>query len=238
MKSRKGVEGFEVAMLKVIGAGLGRTGTHSLHLALETLGLRSIHFDQERLNDVLFGANQAPDFRRYDDVDAVTDVPAAFFYHELLEAYPDAKVVLTVRDIEEWWESIRHHFTIHPITNQTRLKFRLAHKLGIDRWVWKEAPFDAFRRHLRQNVYGSSLPREFLYKKRYVEHNDQVVATVAPQRLLVMNISAGEGWEKLCPFLGLPIPDAPFPHTHQADYNALTPWNRKPPPQRLRWPAT
>jgi hypothetical protein len=85
-------------MLKVIGAGLSRTGTLSLCRALQTLGLSCLHFDQQRLNDVVEGRALNPNFRRYDDVDAVVDLPAALFYRELLQAYPESKVILTVRN--------------------------------------------------------------------------------------------------------------------------------------------
>lgn len=199
-------------MLRVIGAGLSRTGTHSLNAALELLGLKSIHFDTQRLNDVLDGSNLNPDFRRYDDVDAVCDLPVAVFYPELMAAYPECKVVLTVRDVNAWYPSIRDHFRKHPITNETRLKFRLARKLGINHESLRESEIDRFRRHLRHYVYGSTVPREFLFKKRYREHNALVIATVPKERLLVMDITAGDGWEKLCPFLGVDIPDKPFPH--------------------------
>lgn len=199
-------------MLRVIGAGLSRTGTHSLSAALELLGLKSIHFDTQRLSDVLDGSNQTPDFRRYDDVDAVCDLPAAVFYPELMAAYPECKVVLTVRDVDTWYTSIREHFRKHPITNETRLKFRIARKLGIEHADFRESEIDSFRRHVRHYVYGSTVPREFLFKKRYREHNAQVIATVPKERLLVMDITAGDGWENLCPFLDVDIPDKPFPH--------------------------
>lgn len=199
-------------MLKVIGAGLSRTGTHSLSAALEVLGLKSIHFDTARLNDVLDGSNQNPNFRLYDDVDAVCDLPAAVFYRELMNAYPESKVVLTVRDVNDWYPSIRDHFRRHPISNETRIKFRVAHRLGVNHSAFRESDIDRFRRNLRHYVYGSTVPREFLFKKRYRDHNDLVIATVPKERLLVMDIPAGDGWEKLCPFIGADIPDKPFPH--------------------------
>jgi len=207
-------------MLRVIGAGLGRTGTRSLNSALQVLGLRSIHFDIERLNDILEGATIAPDFRRYDDIDAVTDVPAAIFYRELAEAYPEAKVVLTVREVESWWRSIELHFTNNRITNERRLVHRIAGKLGVPASVFGELPFDSFRRRVRHYVYGSTTPQEYLYKKRYLEHNALVMATIAPERLLVMDIGAGDGWQKLCPFLGYDVPNVAFPHEHTSPPDA------------------
>ncbi len=209
-------------MLKVIGAGLSRTGTSSLHQALQVLGLSCIHFDQTRLSDVLDGSNPRPDFRRYDDVDAVVDLPAAYFYRELMDAYPTSKVVLTTRDIEAWWKSIEVHFNaLAPIPEHERILGRLRQKAG---WRDAQQTFDAWRRQLRCLVYGSSVAKEFLYKKRFVEHNALVAASVARERLLIMDISAGDGWETLCPFLGTAIPATPFPHQHRTDYSNPTPW--------------
>ena len=60
----------------------------------------------------------------------------------------------------------------------------------------------------------------FLYKKKYLDYNARVISEIPPDRLLVMDIPAGDGWEKLCPFLGVPIPDAPFPHAYKTEYRA------------------
>jgi hypothetical protein len=201
-------------MLKIIGAGLSRTGTLSLHLALERLGFKSMHFDTTRLNDILDGSCTNPDFRRYDDMEAVVDLPAAYFYRDLFAAYPGSKVILTTRDIESWWRSIKHHFTVNPIAECPRLKYRLAAKLGFGDAV-REDPHDIFRRNLRRYIYGSSEPREFLYKHRFITHNTTVMATIPSESLLVMNIPGGDGWQKLCPFLGVAAPDEPFPAAHR-----------------------
>lgn len=199
-------------MLKFIGAGLSRTGTLSLSNALEILGFKSIHFDTKRLNDILDGSVQQPSFRRYDDVDAVVDLPAAYFYQELMEAYPGSKVILTIREIEAWWRSVDSHLNKYGVTEEKRIKHRLGERFGFR--PWKELSYDSFRRTLRKQAFGSATPREFLYKKKYRQHNDLVLATVPPERLLVLNIAAGEGWEKLCPFVGVAVPDTPFPHAH------------------------
>jgi hypothetical protein len=201
-------------MLKVIGAGLSRTGTLSLNMALEQLGFRSLHFDLSRLSDVLDGSNEHPDFRRYDDVDAVTDLPTAFFWRELMEAYPDSKVILTLRNVDDWWVSIQEHFRFHYVPEESRIKHKLGKRFGIA--AWQEGEYRVIRRFLRNNVYGSPRPTEFLYKKRYIEHNEHVMACVPRERLLVMDIAAGDGWAPLCAFLDKPVPDCPFPHGHKS----------------------
>jgi hypothetical protein len=162
------------------------------------LGYKSIHYDTARLNDVLDGANRRPTFRCYDDIDAVSDLPAALFYRELLTAYPEARAILTVRDTESWWRSIEALYTRFPTPP------------GLDlRQPWD---ITRFRAVVRNVAYGSSSPKEFLYKKKYSEHNAHVRREIPPARLLVIDIVGGEGWQKLCPFLETPIPNTPFPH--------------------------
>ena len=202
-------------MLSVIGAGLSRTGTLSLHQALVTLGYESLHFDLKRLQDVLDGASAHPNFRRYDDVDAVTDLPTAFFYRELAEAYPDSKIILTIRDVDDWWQSLLGHFEFYYVAEESRIKHKIGRRLGIR--SLQEDPYHVVRRHLRNMVYGSPTPKEFLYKKRFNDHNASVIATIPPDRLLVMDIAGGEGWSKLCAFLDRPFPNVPFPHAHKSE---------------------
>jgi hypothetical protein len=164
----------------------------SLARALAMLGLRTLHNDMKRLNDILDGSTPRPDFRRYDDVDAVVDLPSAWFFEELLDAYPEAKCILTVRDEDSWWESVSAHTgEIFTMTARER---------------------EPVRWDLRLHAYGSADPREFTYRKRYREHNARVRAVVPPERLLVLDIVGGDGWQPLCRFLDLPVPAEPFPH--------------------------
>ncbi|MBA3570167.1 MAG: hypothetical protein H0W28_12725 [Pyrinomonadaceae bacterium] len=204
--------------MKILGVGFSRTGTSSLHSALQMLGFTSIHHDTIRLNDVLDGSNARPDFRRYDDVDAVLDLPTAYFYSEIIAAYPNCKCVLTIRDIEDWWLSIRQHFNVSlpmPPTGTRALRARARKYYNRLR---RDPPRDMirFRITLRNCVYGSSRAHEYLFKKKFREHNEQVLAKIPPHRLLVMNISGGDGWDKLCPFLDAARPTAPFPHVNRA----------------------
>ena len=210
--------------MKILGVGLSRTGTLSLTLALRGLGLKAIHYDRVRLNDILEGSNPDPDFRRYDDVDAVTDLPSAYFYRELLEAYPESKAILTVRDVESWWVSVSRHVNVNS-------PYKPPAVFGYDSRVRTlgSAPLTDLGadNHLKMLVlncvYGSTIALEYLYKKKYLDHNECVVRDVPVERLLVMDITAGDGWEKLCGFLGLPVPDLPFPHEH----HGLSPASRR-----------
>jgi len=198
--------------MKVLGVGLGRTGTLSLHRAFQILQFKSIHYDQIRLTDILDGSNPHPNFRRYDDVDAVTDIPTAYFYREILEAYPECKAVLTVRDVESWWKSSIKHNAQDPVAEPS-LWERSRALVNAD--TAAKLKRHRFKTNLRNYVYGSAVPREFLYKRKFVEYNQRVPSEIPPSRLLVMNIPAGDGWELLCPFLGVPIPSEPFPHENK-----------------------
>jgi hypothetical protein len=181
--------------MRILGVGLSKTGTTSLHRALGTLGFKSLHFDTKRLNDVIDGTNSNPDFRRYDDVDAVLDIPAACFFEELTQAYPECKCILTVRNEDSWWKSIESHFnTRSPVASKVENSFK-----------WS----------LRHYVYGSAVAQEFLFRKKYREHNERVIRRVPADRLLVMDVTIGDGWQELCSFLDAPIPTAPFPHQNR-----------------------
>jgi hypothetical protein len=177
--------------VRLLGVGLSKTGTTSLHWALQILGYRSLHYDDRRLNDVVQGVAKRPEFRRYDDVDAVLDIPAAIFFEEILAAYPHAKAVLTLRNEDEWWESIRSHYNVKaPLTRRED---------------------DPFKWDLRTLAFGSPRASESSYRTRYREHNERAIHRIDPGRLLVLRIAEGEGWSELCPFLGEPVPDVPFP---------------------------
>ena len=180
--------------MQIVGAGLSKTGTRSLHRALELLGYKSLHYDKKRLNDVLDGSDPDPDFRRYDDLDAVLDLPAAWYFQEILAAYPAAKCILTVRDEDSWWPSIEEHFnSLVPVPRRA---------------------VDPFRWQLRNLVYGSATAEEEPYRQVYRAHNARVRDSLPSEQLLVLDIVAGQGWEALCPFLGVPEPDLPFPHEY------------------------
>ena len=172
--------------MKILGVGLSRTGTLTLHKALEILGYKCIHWAPERLADVVDGSNQNPFFRRYDDVDVVTDIPAAYFYKELWDAYPDCRFILTTRDIESWYRSVAKHY---------------GHVC--------DSP-------LQNLVYGSEIVTEFLYKKKFKDHNDAVRAMIPSDKLLEMDIPSGRsGWDQLCHFLKKDIPQRDFPHRNK-----------------------
>lgn len=178
---------------------------------MEESGFVSVHYDTERLWDVVCGLNKTPDFRVYDDIEVFSDFPAPLYLDELMGAYPDAKVVLTIRDTESWWESISGRYGTHPIRS-IGLFGRITMNLNFK--TWPRQRYDRsrmFKLASRKMAYGSVVPKELNYKARYEHHNNQVMSKVSPEKLLVMDICAGDGWENLCPFVGCEVPEQDFP---------------------------
>ena len=191
--------------LRVVGAGLGRTGTLSLKLALEQLlGGRCYHMVEtfERPDDAttwLRAQQEAPvDWATFlGDYVATVDWPACDFWRPLAAANPDAVVLLSVREsADAWWESA-------SATIFRALSAMMAE--GPDA-PW-QADFFATRATL--------LTDEDAAKAYYEQHNDEVRRLAPAGRLL--EYRAGNGWEPLCTALGVSIPDTPFPHANTTE---------------------
>jgi hypothetical protein len=192
--------------LKVIGSGLGRTGTLSLKLALEQLGFGPCHHMVEVFMHpesvplwVAAGAG-TPDWDAiFDGYQAVVDYPGCAFWRELMDYYPDARVLHSTRDPERWFES-------------TQATIFAPGSPG-------DNPPEAMRPFMdvvRRDFAGHLHDREFMidYFKR---HDVAVRSAVPPERLLVFE--AAQGWKPLCDFLGVSVPDTPFPRENsRADF--------------------
>lgn len=191
--------------LKVIGAGLGRTGTMSLKLALEQLGLGRCHHMME-----VFAAPQTIDtWRRaglgektdwpalLDGFSCAVDWPSAEFYDQLAAVWPDAKVILTTRDPDSWFRSTQATIFADPDFKGAPPGFREMISAIIG------AKFDG---RLSDRDHCIAI---------YEQHNARVRATIPADRLL--EYQAGQGWQPLCDFLGLPVPDAPYPKVNSTD---------------------
>ena len=197
-------------MLQVIGAGFGRTGTASTRAALEVLlGEPCYHMFEALAHLDHHGAWLAA---AAGDADALTDVldaygatvdwPGCSLWRELMEVYPDAKVLLTVRPADRWWESYSdtiHQLMLQPIPDEAEVGPELA-QLSIFGHVLTKRSFPA--------PYAEQSPADLL--AAYERHNDEVRAGVPADRLLEYDIT--QGWEPLCDFLGVPVPDQPIPH--------------------------
>lgn len=195
--------------LTVIGAGVGRTGTFSLKFALEHLGFGPCYHMAEVMAgdvrrtlpmwfDVVGGK---PDWDRlFEGFRATTDYPAASYWRELAAHYPDAKVVLSVRDPNSWFESV----------NETIFSDRMLNSLAgspmetlLQGTIFKDI---GGRANLRDRAFMTDW---------FARRNQTVIDTLPPERLLVH--SPKEGWAPLCAFLGVPVPDVPFPRVNSRD---------------------
>jgi hypothetical protein len=198
--------------LKVVGAGLGRTGTHSLKLALERLlGEPCYHMIEVFAKpDHVAMWHEAASGNMPDDWDelfagygAAVDWPAAAFWREQSEAYPDAPILLSTRDSAGWWRSCDS--TIFEV-------FRSADAKMPPEWT-------AMIKELFRKFAGDTLD-EASAIAAYDRHNADVRATAPPDRLLEWH--PGDGWAPLCTALGVDVPDEPFPHVNStAEFRAM-----------------
>lgn len=190
--------------MKVIWPGYLKTGKTSLANALRILGYKTYDFFEqvEFLGDEfydLFTKGKVPDFKAlFEDVDAITDNPGCLIFEELFEYFPNAKVILTVRDEEEWLLSLRKHMLL--LLREGFIYFYFYNNRGY--WI---------NRLCRQALNGSENPdASFVHRKRYRWHNERVKQVIPKDQLLIYNVK--EGWKPLCDFLGHEVPDQPFPH--------------------------
>ena len=174
--------------MKIFGIGLSKTGTTSLAQALTILGYRTK--DYPGLSHYAPGDLSSINAGLLDEFDALTDTPIPSFYRELDVTYPDAKFILTVRDAEGWLKSCKKQFTEKLAEKQNEAHNRLFMDL-YSCTVFDEEKFLAGYNQFVQAVRDH-------FKDR-------------PGKLLTMDVVAGDGWEKLCPFLDKPVPEAPFP---------------------------
>ncbi len=190
--------------MKLIGAGFGRTGTLSLKLALEIVGFGPCYHMRE-----VFNTDKNPDHLDlwdavgrgekinwqdlFQDYQATVDWPAATFYQELLVCYPQAKVLLSVRDPEKWYQSVQD--TIFSLGRPPDTQFQRM----VDNIIWN----GTFAGRFTDKAYAIEV---------FQRHIQEVQQHVPPDRLLIYTVP--EGWTPLCSFLGVPVPDQPFPRVN------------------------
>jgi Sulfotransferase domain len=191
--------------VKVIGAGFGRTGTLSLKLALEQLGFAPCYhmFEvvgrPERLQEWLDLADGGErDWSgTFSGYQAAVDWPASAFWRELTDTYPEAKVVLTVRDPDRWYDSIEK--TLYAQYLQAREQNTLFARM-VRPMIW-------------DGIFGGRFDRESA-TDRFRQHVADVAEAVPAHRLLVFK--TGEGWGPLCEFLDVPVPAEEFPRSNDS----------------------
>ncbi|BCS31451.1 hypothetical protein TBR22_A06520 [Luteitalea sp. TBR-22] len=186
---------------KVFGLGLSKTGTSSLAEALTLLGIRTIHYpsDATTLRELRAGCTSLTVMASYD---AAVDIPVAPYYAQLDAAYPGSKFILTVREEGAWLRSVELHW-----------------QLMMDWWQRAE-DFRRFQEFISGVVYGAVEFDRDRFARAYAQHRAGVLAYFAgrPDDLLVMDVAAGDGWDALCPFLGVPTPNPPVPFPHANEW--------------------
>ena len=184
--------------LKIVGSGLGRTGTKSMQTALNMLGFGPCHHMVEVFAHpesvplwIEAGAGR-PDWDKiFAGYNSMVDYPGAFYWRQLAAHYPDAKVLHTVRDPDKWFASTQA--TIFEPGSLVTLK---------------DGPMAAFFGSFLHDIRDHLHDRAFM-TAHFRRHSEEVKRSIPPERLLIYEL--GQGWAPLCKFLGVPVPDAPYP---------------------------
>jgi hypothetical protein len=207
--------------MRLIGAGLPRTATLTQKTALEMLGLGPCY----HMVDVLADLDRVKQWERalngegpwgeiFAGYNSTVDWPGGFFYKELLETYPDAKVLLSVRDPQTWERSA--HDTVWSVRHGESLMRLLSSSWGlvdpkwqsflgmIDRMLWTDG-----------GTFAGAHSEPGQLAEGMVRYNEQVIRTVPAERLLVWQ--PADGWEPLCEFLEVEIPAEPLPHVNDSE---------------------
>lgn len=187
--------------MRLVVAGLGRTGTQSLVVALEQLGLRTVSLrdlfsETEQLSALIAAARgEAPfDDAILEGADASVGWPLCWLYAEQLQRWPEARCLLNVRDADAWFDSVSRAWRVLGPLRRLRLNARLR-------------TLDALLSLLEERMGGPlDRPR---WTAGYRAHVEEVRRSVPPDRLQIYEL--GAGWAPICELLDLPIPDAPFP---------------------------
>jgi hypothetical protein len=208
----------QTATIELIGAGLPRTGTLTQKVALEQLGLGPCYHWVDLLADL----DQLGQWSRALDGDghwgeifkgsrSTVDWPGGYFYRELMDVYPDAKVLLSVRDPESWERSFRetivtmsHGDSVMPLLSRARAEIdpRWREYLAfVDRMFWGP-----------RGTFAEGWAEPAMLIEQMIRHTEQVKQAVPPDRLLVWEVT--DGWAPLCQFLGAPEPSGPLPHAN------------------------
>jgi hypothetical protein len=176
---------------KVFGVGLQRTGTSSLTRALNQLGIPTVQFPKQLFHDI--------DHEIIDRYRGFTDSPVPLLYRELDRRHPGSRFIHTLRDESAWLASIEWLFTTGTV------KFRESHERYGD--------------EINRAIFGRSTFDRDHFLAVYRTHNREVAAHFAdrPADYLAIDVTAGNAFDRLCPFLGLPVPATPFPHRNKRE---------------------
>lgn len=186
-------------MNKIFGIGLHKTGTSSLARALNILDIKCSHW--EHYEELYKGIqNNDYSFEFLKKYQAVVDLPVPCIFANLDRAYPNSKFILTIRDTENWFKSVKNHFIV------TKEMFDRSDKLKL----LKEEELFYKIKHVDKNIFI----------ERYENHNKEVIDYFKNRKndLLVIDIIQGDGWDKICRFLDKRVPNDVFPIINKRKY--------------------
>jgi len=197
--------------MKVVFVGFPKCGTKTMATAFEILGLNNYDYPEqftEQARDwlkIYESGGTKEDFRRmFEGVDSCTDAPACCFWEEILEAHPDCKFVLTQRkSTEDWWRSMKKQQKENEKAMTSLMHLSPYGRLHMT--FFRQSSFALFG-HM---VCPESQCNETLNKRAYRQHNANVMQNCPKDKLLIYEFK--QGWEPLCKFLNLPVPDQEFP---------------------------
>jgi hypothetical protein len=209
--------------MRVIGVGIGRTGTLSTKVALETLGFGPCHHFTEIMGRADLARRWAgvlgsgtPDWPQiFAGYGATVDWPAAAYWRDLVDTYREAKVLLNVRDPDRWYESMLQ--TLLPPVYGDRPGLRQRARAGVMRVFQPgQAKLMVQLPDMLRAFFGTGhrMPTRQEAIDAYQRHVAEVRTSVDPDRLLIYQVS--DGWDPLCEFLGVDRPDQPFPRVNEA----------------------
>jgi hypothetical protein len=207
--------------MKIIGAGLPRTATLTQKIALEMLGYAPCYHMVDVLSDLSLVSVWKDAFEGGTDWDkvfagrqATVDWPGSFHWRELIDVYPEAKVLLSVRPADAWarsmsgtiWDVVYGDNLVHDLSSaRTRVDAGWRDYMELITAMWEKSGL------LPSSAAGPDLDE---LARAFDRYNEEVVATVPAERLLVW--APADGWEPLCEFLEVPVPAAPLPRVNDS----------------------
>ena len=193
--------------MKIICAGFLKTGTKSIAKALRQLGFTVVDWEDQLFGFLdhwvdVFQNGAKPDVKRvYQNVDVCVDTPGYFFFEEILEAFPDCKVILSVREEDSWIKSL-----VRQLDSLNALRSKVESMLSPSARKMQYV-FDSFS---NAAIGSCNTKSTYVMRKRYRIHNHRVKSIVPTDKLLVYNVK--QGWKPLCDFLECDVPAIAFPH--------------------------
>jgi hypothetical protein len=208
--------------IQIIGAGFGRTGTASLKLALEKLGYDKCYHMSELIQhpeQVVYWealrAGQGPDWETlFAGYKATVDFPGCMYYKEMMKRYPNAKVILTLRDADKWWQSAND--TIYGVSKNKGMRIALnIIGLFVPKLRKMNRVFSFARTTIWEQMFHGKFEDKEYAKSIFRKFNEDVIASVPKEKLLIFEVK--DGWEPLCKFLNVPVPAEPFPKVNDTE---------------------